>query len=69
MARMVQAAHVGDVTEAEIVHAMLRDAGIEAEIQTQGADDPLVVMVPEESLDDAKDAIDAMTSDDLLGEL
>jgi hypothetical protein len=60
---------VGDVTEAEVVQAMLRDAGIEAEIQTQGADDPLIVMVPEESLDAAKDAIDAMTSDDLLGEL
>jgi hypothetical protein len=66
---MVHAAFVGDVAEAEVVQAMLREAGIDSEIEAQGPDDPLTVMVPEESLAAAKDAIDAMTSDDLLGDL
>lgn len=62
---MVQAAVVGDVTEAEEVQAILRSAGIESELEAQGPDDPLTVMVPEESLEAAQDAIDAMSDDDL----
>jgi hypothetical protein len=69
MARMVQVAVAGDVTEAEELHELLRNAGIEAALEAQGLDDPLVVMVPEGSLEAAQDAIEALTEpDDLLAE-
>ena len=67
---MVQAALAGDTAEAEQLHELLRSAGIEAEIGAEGEDDPLVVMVPEDSLEAAQDAIEALTEpdDDLLAE-
>ncbi|MFL5947100.1 MAG: hypothetical protein ACJ743_01450 [Gaiellaceae bacterium] len=69
MARMVQLAVAGDVAEAEELQELLRKAGIGAELDTQGIDDPLVVMVPEDSLEAAQDAIEALTEpDDLLAE-
>jgi hypothetical protein len=60
---MVQAAVAGDITEAEEIQAILRNAGIESELQS-ALDDPLTVLVPESSLEDAKDAIEAMTEPD-----
>lgn len=69
MARMVQVAIAGDVTEAEQLQELLQDAGIDAEIGAEGEDDPLTVLVPEDSLEAAKDAIEALTDpDDLLAE-
>ena len=69
MARMGQGAGAGDVTEAEELQTLLRDAGIDAELDAQGPDDPLTVMVPEDSLDAAKDAIEALSEpDDLISE-
>jgi hypothetical protein len=69
MARMVQVAVAGDVAEAEELQELLRNAGIEAELEAQGPDDPLTVMVPEDSLEKAKDAIEALTEpDDLISE-
>lgn len=69
MARMVQVAVAGDVAEAEEMQAILRNVGIDSELDAQGPDDPLTVMVPEGSLDEAKDAIEALTEpDELLGE-
>jgi hypothetical protein len=69
MARMVQLAVAGDVTEAEELQEILRRVGIDAELEAQGPDDPLVVTVPEGDLDAAKDAIEALTEpDDLLAE-
>jgi hypothetical protein len=69
MARMVQVAVAGDVAEAEELQELLRRAGIDSELEAQGPDDPLVVTVPEGSLDEAKDAIEALTEpDELLGE-
>jgi hypothetical protein len=69
MARMVQVAVAGDVAEAEELQELLRNAGIEAELEAQGPDDPLTVMVPEDSLEEAKDAIEALTEpDDLISE-
>ena len=66
---MVQAAVAGDVAEAEELQEILKRAGIDAELEAQGPDDPLVVMVPEGDLDAAKDAIEALTEpDDLLAE-
>jgi hypothetical protein len=64
MARMVQVAVAGDVTEAEELQELLRKAGIDCELDTSGPDDPLTVMVPEDSLEQAKDAIEALTEPD-----
>ncbi|MGH3131663.1 MAG: hypothetical protein ACRDNX_12675 [Gaiellaceae bacterium] len=63
--RMVQVAVAGDVTEAEEIRTILSGVGIESELQS-AEDDPLTVLVPESSLEDAKDAIEAMTEPDEL---
>ncbi len=68
MTRMVQVAVAGDITEAEEIQTILREAGIAAELSS-AQDDPLTVLVPESSLEAAQDAIEAMTEpDDLVGE-
>jgi hypothetical protein len=61
---MVQLAVAGDVAEAEEIQELLRNAGIDSELEAQGPDDPLVVMVDEGELDAAKDAIEALTEPD-----
>ena len=66
MTRMVQVAVAGDVTEGEEIQAILTSAGIDSELQTEGEDDPLTVVVPESSLEAAQDAIEAMTEPDEL---
>lgn len=66
MARMVQAVVAGDAAEAEELQELLRNAGIEAEIGAEGEDDPLTVLVPEDALEAAKDAIEALTEPDEL---
>jgi len=66
MARMVQVVVAGDVAEAEELQELLRNAGIDAELDAQGPDDPLTVMVPEDLLEQAKDAIEALTEPDSL---
>ena len=64
---MVQVVVAGDVAEAEEIQEMLRNAGIEAEIGTEGEDDPLTVLVPEDELAAAQDAIEALSDpDDLI---
>jgi hypothetical protein len=69
MTRMVQVALAGDVAEGEQLQELLRNAGIEATVNAEGEDDPLTVLVPEDSLEAAKDAIEALTEpDDLLAE-
>jgi uncharacterized surface protein with fasciclin (FAS1) repeats len=69
MARMVQVSVAGDATEAEELAELLRNAGIEAEVGTAGEDDPLTVFVPEDSLENAQDAIEALSEpDDLISE-
>jgi hypothetical protein len=69
MTRMVQVAVAGDVAEGEQLQELLRAAGIEATIGAEGEDDPLTVLVPEDSLEAAQDAIEALTEpDDLLAE-
>jgi len=66
---MVQVAVAGDVAEGEQLQELLRNAGIEATIAAEGEDDPLTVLVPEDSLEAAQDAIEALTEpDDLLAE-
>jgi hypothetical protein len=64
MTRMVQVAVAGDVTEAEEIQELLRAAGIESELEQEDLADALAVLVPESSLEDAKDAIEALTEPD-----
>jgi hypothetical protein len=65
MTGLVRVAVAGDVTEAEEIQAMLTEAGIASELEP-GEDDSLAVLVPEASVDLAKDAIEAMTEPDEL---
>jgi hypothetical protein len=68
MTELVRVAVAGDVTEAEEIQEILRSAGIAAEL-ADGEDDSVTVSVPESSVEQAQDAIEAMTEpDDLVGE-
>jgi hypothetical protein len=68
MTEMVRVAVAGDVTEAEEIEEILRSAGIEAEL-ADGEDDSVTVSVPEDSVEKAQDAIEAMTEpDDIVAE-
>ena len=73
---MVQLAVAGDLTEAEEIQTILRTAGIESELQPAveqhpaALDDvPTQVLVPEDSLEAAQNAIEALTEpDELMGD-
>jgi hypothetical protein len=68
MSNMVHLAVAGDITEAEEMQEILAAAGIESELES-AQDEPLTVLVPESKLDDAKDAIEALTEpDDIVAE-
>jgi butyrate kinase len=68
MTELVRVAVAGDVTEAEEIQEILRSAGIESELG-DGEDDSVIVSVPESSVEEAQDAIEAMTEpDDLVSE-
>jgi hypothetical protein len=71
MTTMVQVALAEDVSEAEEIQAMLREAGIESQLETavethpRAVDNaPQKVLVPEGSLEAALDAIEALTEPD-----
>ena len=76
MTNMVQVAVAADVTEAEELQEMLREAGIDAELETAvehhpsaNDDAPQKVLVAESELQTALDVIEAMSEpDELLGE-
>ena len=66
---MIQVAVAGDVTEGEEIQAILEAAGIESELHAAEEDDALNVMVPEDSLDAAQNALEALTEpDDIIAE-
>jgi len=65
MTSMVRVAVAGDVTEAEEIQEILRSVGIESEI-ADGEDDSVTVSVPESSVEQAQDAIEAMTEPDQI---
>jgi type III secretory pathway lipoprotein EscJ len=68
MRQKVQVAVAGDIDEAEGMQAILRAAGIEAEFET-GMDEGLTVMVDEDDLISAQEALEALTEpDELIGE-
>ena len=76
MTRLVQVAMAGDVTEAEELQTILRSAGIDAELEVAVVHDPLgtddvpqKVMVPEDSVEAAQHAIEALTEpEDIVDE-
>ena len=61
MSNLVAVAVAGDVTEAEELQGMLRAAGIPSELKPADEADALEVLVPDAQLDEAKDAIEALT--------
>ena len=72
MTRLVQVAVAGDVTEAEELQQILAAAGIGAELEA-AVEDPeehgnaaVKVLVDELEVDDARDAIEALTEPDEL---
>jgi hypothetical protein len=75
MGAMVQLAVARNLAEAEEIQTILNSVGIESELElavdqhpTQLADSPQKVLVPEESLENAQHAIEAMTDpDELIG--
>ena len=73
MTQMVQVAIAGDVTEAEELEAILREAGIDSELEPavdhhpSATDDiPMKVLVPAPLLLAAEEAIEAMSEPDEL---
>ncbi len=69
MSGMVRAAVAGDIAEAEEMQEILRNAGIDSTIEQSPDEDAVSVLVPEADLEDAKDAIEALTEpDDLISE-
>jgi type III secretory pathway lipoprotein EscJ len=64
MTRIVQVALAGDVAEAEELQELLAAAGIEATLQADDDDDALTVMVPEGSLEEALDVLEALSGPD-----
>ncbi|HJU47611.1 MAG TPA: hypothetical protein VJ689_05740 [Gaiellaceae bacterium] len=76
MSRMVQVAVAGNVTEAEELESILSAAGIDTQLEAAVEehdpaahdDPPLKILVPEDSVDAARDAIEALTEPDELVE-
>ena len=76
MTGLVQVALAESVAEAEEIQEILREAGIEAELETAveqhpraTEDAPQKVLVPESQLDAAREAIESLSDpDDLIGD-
>jgi SPOR domain len=66
MSGMVQVATAGDVSEAEEMQEILRNAGIESSVEQAPEDDAVHVLVPATDLETAQDAIEALTEPDEL---
>ena len=73
MTRMVQVALAEDIAEAEELQTILREAGIDSELETAVEHHPRAtenapqkVLVPETSLEAAQHAIESMTDPDEL---
>jgi hypothetical protein len=69
MSRMVQVAVAGDTTEADEIQKLLLEAGIDSELEPEEEADALAVLVPEDKVEEAHDAIEALTEpDDLIAD-
>ncbi len=77
MTRMVQVAVAANAAEAEEIESILREVGIECELEcavesdpTTNEDAPQKVLVPEGQMEDALEAIEAMSEpDDLISDV
>jgi hypothetical protein len=67
MTGMVRAAIAGDIAEAEEIQEILRNSGIDSTIEQAPDDDAVTVFVPEGDLEEAQEAIEALTEPDDLG--
>lgn len=70
MTRLVQVAVAGDVTEAEELQELLSAAGIDSQLEPAAEhapdaldDPPLKVLVAESEVEEARDAIEALTEE------
>ena len=61
---MVQVTVAGDVIEGEEIQSILEAAGIASELEPEDEADAIKVLVPEDSLEAAQDAIEALTEPD-----
>jgi hypothetical protein len=69
MSEMVHAALAGDIADAKEIQEILRNAGIDSSLEDSPDDDGVRVLVPEGDLEDAQEAIAALTDpDDLSSE-
>ena len=75
MTRLVQIAVAGDVAEGEQLQELLTAAGIDSHLEpaiehheTALEDAPLKVLVEESAVEDARDAIEALTEPDEITE-
>lgn len=73
MTALVQVALAEDITEAEEIREILRSAGIESELEAavdhhprEVDDTPQKILVPEDSLEAAQHAIEALSEPDEL---
>jgi Putative prokaryotic signal transducing protein len=73
MSAMIQLTVAGDVSEAEEIQAILSSAGIPSKLESavehhprEVENAPTKVLVPDAQLDDAKEAIEALTEPDEL---
>ena len=71
MSSLVQVALAETVAEAEEIESILRDVGIDVELESavdhhprEVDDTPVKVLVPEDQLEAARDAIESMTEPD-----
>lgn len=66
MNRVVQIALAEDAAEAEEIQALLEEAGLESEVQSDDDSDSLKVFVPEAAVEAAQDVIEPPTDSDEL---
>ena len=69
MSRMVQVAVAGDTTEADEIQKLLLEAGIDSKVEAEEEADALAILVPEDQVEAAQDAVELMTEpDDIIAD-
>jgi type III secretory pathway lipoprotein EscJ len=66
---MVQVAVAGDTTEADEIQKLLLEAGIDSKVEAEEEADALAILVPEDQVEAAQDAVELMTEpDDIIAD-
>jgi hypothetical protein len=69
MSRMVQVAVAGDTTEADEIQKLLLEAGIDSKVEPDDEADAVAILVPEDQVEAAHDAVELMTEpDDIIAD-